>query len=102
MISRLKARKNRNKQAKSWHYIYVKFPMRLREINDLRAARRLQAGEALLVLGDDGTFSEVRVPNVSSFGHLHAADGVMWSFGTLQLAWTDDAKTWNIEDPRRP
>jgi len=41
MISRLKARKNRNKQAKSWHYIYVKFPMRLREINDLRAARRL-------------------------------------------------------------
>ena len=41
MISRLKALKNRNKQAKSWHYIYVKFPMRLCEINDLRAARRL-------------------------------------------------------------
>ena len=41
MISRLKALKNQNKQAKSWHYIYVKFPMRLCEINDLRAARRL-------------------------------------------------------------
>ena len=41
MISRLKARKNRNKQAKSWHYIYVKFPTRLCEINDLRGARRL-------------------------------------------------------------
>jgi transposase, IS5 family len=41
MISRLKALKNRNKQAKSWHYNYANFPMRLCEINDLRGARRL-------------------------------------------------------------
>lgn len=65
MISRLKALKNRNKQAKSWHYIYVKFPMRLCEINDLRAARRLALSKTDL--------SEL-VDRFKQSGHAEAAE----------------------------
>lgn len=31
--------------------------------------------------------------------YLHANDGVMWSFGTKHLAWTEDALTWNDATP---
>jgi hypothetical protein len=55
----------------------------------------------LCVLQPDGAFAEVKIENVTSFGHLHAADGVLWSFGTLQLAWTDDGQRWNPEQPPR-
>jgi hypothetical protein len=65
---------------------------------------RLYAASAkkLYVLQPDDTFAEVKVENVTSFGHLHAADGVLWSFGTLQLAWTVDGQHWNWEQPPRP
>ena len=67
-------------------------------------ADRLYAASAkkLYVLQPDDTFAEVKIENVTSFGHLHAADGVLWSFGTLQLAWTDDGQHWNPEQPPRP
>jgi hypothetical protein len=32
-------------------------------------------------------------------GHLHANDGVMWSFGTKQVAWTDDVQNWHDVTP---
>lgn len=32
-------------------------------------------------------------------GHLHASDGTMWSFGTKQVAWTEDGKTWHDVTP---
>lgn len=32
-------------------------------------------------------------------GHLHANDGVMWSFGTKQIAWTEDGVTWHDVTP---
>lgn len=41
----------------------------------------------------------VEVPGVSSFGHLHANDGVLWSFGTNDLAWTSDGVHWEIATP---
>jgi hypothetical protein len=31
--------------------------------------------------------------------HLHANDGVMWSFGPKHIAWTENAKTWNDVTP---
>lgn len=31
--------------------------------------------------------------------HLHANDGVMWSFGPKHLAWTEDAVTWHDVTP---
>jgi len=70
MISRLKALKNQNKQAKSWHYIYVKFPMRLCEINDLRAARRLALSktEHTAFEANDGLFVVVGAPKLAGLG----------------------------------
>jgi hypothetical protein len=32
-------------------------------------------------------------------GHLHAADGVMWSFGVKDLLLTEDGKTWRDATP---
>lgn len=65
-------------------------------------ADRLYAASTrqLLVLEGD-TFAPVQVPGFDSFGHLHAADGVLWSFGTRQLGWTTDGKSWREESPLR-
>jgi len=35
-----------------------------------------------------------------TFGHLHSHDGVLWSFGTKHLAWTEDGVHWNDGFPR--
>jgi len=53
----------------------------------------------LFKLLPDATFEEVAVPGLTSFGYLHANDGVLWSFGTLQLAWTTDAIVWTAQTP---
>ncbi len=53
----------------------------------------------LFKLLPDATFEEVAVPGLTSFGYLHANDGVLWSFGTLQLAWTTDAVVWTAQTP---
>ncbi len=34
-----------------------------------------------------------------SYRHLHANDGVMWSFGGKNVAWTDDGKKWTDVTP---
>lgn len=60
------------------------------------------AAKKLYVLKADDSFAEVQIEGVTSFGHLHAADGVLWSFGTLRLAWTADGQQWNAEQPPRP
>ena len=38
----------------------------------------------------------VPVEGVNSFGHLHANEGVLWSFGTNQLASTTDGIKWEL------
>lgn len=53
----------------------------------------------LFRLSADGSFAPVMVPGLGSFGYLHAHDGVLWSFGTLQLAWTTDAVVWTAQTP---
>jgi hypothetical protein len=47
----------------------------------------------------DGALEPVEVPTATSFGHLDARDGVMWSFGTVQLTYTHDGKTWHPVKP---
>lgn len=37
---------------------------------------------------------KVPVNDISSFGHLHAGDGMLWSFGTGQVASTSDGTKW--------
>jgi photosystem II stability/assembly factor-like uncharacterized protein len=44
---------------------------------------------------DNNCLKPVSITAASSFGHLHAKDGVLWSFGTKQLAFTSDGETWN-------
>jgi hypothetical protein len=34
-----------------------------------------------------------------TYRHLHANDGVMWSFGSKNVAWTDDGKKWSDVTP---
>lgn len=35
----------------------------------------------------------------TSYGHLHAADGVLWSFGTKHLCYTEDGVAWRDATP---
>jgi hypothetical protein len=55
--------------------------------------------KALYRLTIDGSVDRVSVDGVTSFGHLHANDGVLWSFGTKDLAWTADGSTWSRVSP---
>lgn len=57
------------------------------------------SSENLYVLTDDDIFKPLHIPKLSSFGHLHAADGVLWSFGAMQLCWSADAQHWQEETP---
>jgi hypothetical protein len=41
----------------------------------------------------------IDVPGVTTFGHLDAADGVLWSFGTRHICWTSDGRDWHDETP---
>lgn len=44
----------------------------------------------------NGDLQPLKIQGVTSFGHLHANDGVMWSFGTQALAWTEDGTNWQL------
>jgi hypothetical protein len=44
---------------------------------------------------DNNCLKPLSITAASSFGHLHAKDGVLWSFGTGHLAFTSDGETWN-------
>lgn len=57
--------------------------------------------DALFVLQEDQKLSRVNFglgPWWSS-GHLHANDGVLWSFGSKHIAWTEDGIKWNNVTP---
>lgn len=54
---------------------------------------------AVFRLADDDTLEVVGERTLEYCGHLSAADGVMWSFGTKQLAWTVDGSAWNDVTP---
>lgn len=63
-------------------------------------------GGELYVSSEQGIFclrgaalDPVPVEGVKSFGHLEAADGVLWSFGTGKLAFTADGKAWQQVPP---
>jgi hypothetical protein len=47
----------------------------------------------------DAGVEKVNVPKVATFGHLHANDGVLWSFGERDLAWTRDGTSWTRVPP---
>jgi hypothetical protein len=63
--------------------------------------RLYAASSRQLFLLDGDRFVPIAVPGFHSFGHLHAADGVLWSFGTRQLGWTADGANWTEESPLR-
>ena len=54
------------------------------------ALYRLNAGDDLDVVDMQG---------IDTCGHLHANDGVIWSFGTKNVAWSEDALAWNDVTP---
>lgn len=54
---------------------------------------------AVYVLEEDDHLKRVDMGGIKSCGHLHANHGVMWSFGTKHLAWTDDGVHWHEVTP---
>jgi hypothetical protein len=48
---------------------------------------------------EGNTLDPVPVATATSFGHLDAKDGVMWSFGTGHLTYTRDGKNWHPVAP---
>jgi len=55
--------------------------------------------EAVYVLRDDGQLENVSQGKLATCGHLHANDDVMWSFGTKQVAWTENGVDWTDATP---
>ncbi len=58
----------------------------------------LASERALYRTTDDGSDLEevdIGLGENWSFSHLHANDGVMWSFGPKHLCWTEDGVTWH-------
>lgn len=57
--------------------------------------------EDLYRLGPGDTLDRVdmKLGKRRTCSHLHANDGVMWSFGPKHLSWTEDAKTWHDATP---
>jgi hypothetical protein len=59
----------------------------------------VSSDEAVYVLEDDEELRRIPMKGIETCGHLHANDGVMWSFGTKDLAWTEDTVMWHDETP---
>lgn len=59
----------------------------------------LSSEDAIYRLNDRDELDVMDTPGIDTCGHLHANDGVMWSFGTKNVAWTEDAVTWNDVTP---
>ena len=55
--------------------------------------------DTLYRLNDDDDLDVVDMQGIDTCGHLHANDGVMWSFGTKNIAWSEDAVNWNDVTP---
>jgi hypothetical protein len=55
--------------------------------------------KAIYFLTNNGDLEQVNLRGINTCGHLHANDRIMWSFGTKQLAWTEDGAEWNDGTP---
>jgi hypothetical protein len=53
----------------------------------------------IYVLTPDDDLKHLDLGAIKTCGHLHANDGVMWSYGTKHVAWTEDAITWHDVTP---
>jgi hypothetical protein len=70
-------------------------------LQEFRGAVYLASERALYRLRPDDSLEEVDtgLDEKRTYGHLHANDGVMWSFGSKHLAWTEDGRTWHDATP---
>jgi hypothetical protein len=59
----------------------------------------VSSDSAVYSLSDSGELSEVDMGEITTCGHLHANDGVMWSFGAKHVAWTENGLDWNDQTP---
>jgi hypothetical protein len=55
--------------------------------------------KAIYRLLSDNSLEVISTTAANSFGHLHAKDGVLWSFGTSHLAYTHDGNIWHTAPP---
>jgi hypothetical protein len=55
--------------------------------------------DAIYRLDQNDVLTELAFDEVYTFGDLHANDGVLWSFGTKDLIWTEDGVQWNDATP---
>jgi hypothetical protein len=58
----------------------------------------VSSDDAVYVLRD-GQLENVSEGKLTTCGHLHANDGVMWSFGRKQVAWTENGVDWSDATP---
>ncbi len=59
----------------------------------------LSCDDGMFVLEGDDSLTKVKLEEGWTCRHLHANDGVLWSFGPRHLAWTDDGEKWNDVTP---
>ncbi len=61
----------------------------------------IASDDNLFVLGNDDNLSKVfTIPGVHpACKHLHANDGVLWSFAPKHVAWTEDGVAWHNVTP---
>jgi hypothetical protein len=57
------------------------------------------SNEAIYRVNEDGKFEAIDMGHIKTCGHLHANDGVMWSFGRKHVAWTENGLDWNDVTP---
>lgn len=57
--------------------------------------------DTVYVLHDDKTLRPLDMGKIATCGHLHANDGILCSFGTKNVAWTEDARRWHDVTPGR-
>jgi hypothetical protein len=55
--------------------------------------------KAIYCVNEDGEFKAIELGHIKTSGHLHANDGVMWSFGGKHVAWTENGLDWNDATP---
>jgi len=61
----------------------------------------LATSDALYQLVDEDEMKRVdmKLGKGITCGHLHANDGVLWSFGTKHVCFTEDGKRWRNVTP---
>jgi hypothetical protein len=59
----------------------------------------LSSDKATYSVKNNGEFEVIDIREIKTRGHLHARDGVMWSFGRKNVAWTEDGVHWTDATP---